>query len=318
MQRVLVTGIAGFAGSHLAERLAGANELWGVCLDSNVANLSGVKGLNLVECDLLDYGRVVELVRKVRPERVYHLAAQSIPSLSFSHPGETLRTNIFSTLNLFEALVDSCPDATILNIGSGDEYGDVAADELPVSERSELRPLNPYAVSKVTQDLLAFQYWRTKGLKAVRARPFNHFGPRQADTFVTAEFARQIAEIEAGIRRDKVLKVGNLEAAKDFLDVRDMVAAYEILAERGAPGEVYNICSGKAWKIGEIARMLVALSTERVEIAEDPSKRRPTDAAAIYGDASRVRSLGWSPRYSMEESLGSLLEYWRERVGRGD
>lgn len=316
MRKVLITGIAGFAGSHLAERLIRHSEVWGLHIDANLSNLAGIPGINLIECDLTDYGKLRSIIEKLKPHSIYHLAGQSMPSFSFGHPGETLRTNIFSTLNIFEAVTECSPETVVLNIGSGDEYGDVRENELPVNEKAELRPLNPYAVSKVTQDLLAFQYWKSKGLRAVRARPFNHIGPRQSEAFVTAEFAKRIAEIEAGKLKEKTLMVGNLDAAKDFSDVRDMVAAYELLVEKGSPGEVYNICSGTAYRIKDIAEKLLSFSEENIEIVQDPSKKRPTDTIAIYGDNSRVRSLGWSPRHTVDETLKNLLDYWRERVGR--
>lgn len=316
MRKVLITGIAGFAGSHLAERLVSHSEVWGIHIDANLSNLSGIKGVNLIEGDLTDHGKVREIIERLRPHSVYHLAGQSMPSFSFSHPGETLRTNIFSTLNLFEAIAECSPGTVVLNIGSADEYGDVRKEELPVNEKAELRPMNPYAVSKVTQDLMAFQYWKSKGLKAVRARPFNHIGPRQSESFVTAEFAKRIAEIEAGMTDEKTLMVGNMDAAKDFSDVRDMVAAYELLVEKGAPGEVYNICAGTAYRIKDIAEKLLSFSTEAIEIVQDPSKKRPTDTIAIYGDNARIRSLGWAPSHTFDETLKNLLDYWRERVGR--
>ncbi|MCC6501837.1 MAG: GDP-mannose 4,6-dehydratase [Deltaproteobacteria bacterium] len=316
MRKVLITGIAGFAGSHLAERLAGRFEVWGLRIDANLSNLEGIKGLSLVECDMTDYGSLSSAVERIKPDAVYHLAGQSLPSVSFKHPGETLRTNIFSTLNLFEALSALSPETVVLNIGSADEYGEVREEDLPVDEETELRPLNPYAVSKVTQDLLAFQYHKSKGLKIVRARPFNHIGGRQAPAFVASEFAKRIAEIEAGIADGNTLTVGNLDVAKDFLDVRDVVAAYELLVEKGVHGEVYNICSGTATRIREIADKLISFSTRRIEIAQDPSKKRPTDTLAIYGDNSRVRALGWSPERSLDETLKDLLDYWRGRVRR--
>lgn len=316
MRKVLITGIAGFVGSHLAERLAPRFDVWGTRIDGNAANLSGIEGVNLVKCDLLDRKAVEEVMERTRPDFVFHLAAQSMPSFSFNHPEETLKTNIFSTLNIFETVLKYAPGAVVLNIGSGDEYGDAASDILPVSEKAELKPLNPYAVSKVTQDLLAFQYWRSRALKVVRARPFNHFGPRQSDSFVTSEFARQIAEIEAGIRKEKAIEVGNLGTAKDFLDVRDVVAAYELLVEKGSLGEAYNVCSGRATSIKEIAETLISFSPEEIMIKEDPSRRRPTETAAIYGDASKLRTLGWAPKYTLRESLESIIEYWRGAVLR--
>lgn len=316
MSKVLITGIAGFVGSHLAERLSGKAEVWGTYIGSDLSNLEGA-GAQLVECDLLDAEKVRKVIRDLRPERVFHLAAQSLPSLSFANPAATLRVNIFASLNLFEAMVEYVPGSVLLNIGSGDEYGEVDAASLPVRETEELKPLNPYAVSKVTQDLLAFQYARSKGLKAVRCRPFNHYGPRQADTFVCSSFARQIAEIEAGVVKEKVLKVGNLDAAKDFLYVGDVVRAYELLIEKGAHGSVYNVCSGYAVKIRTILDTLLSISGERIELVQDMDKKRPTDTVALYGDRARLTALGWEPAFSLEDGLRELLSYWRNKVATG-
>ncbi|MFQ5736864.1 MAG: GDP-mannose 4,6-dehydratase [Thermodesulfobacteriota bacterium] len=315
MHRVLITGIAGFVGSHLAESLCKKAEVWGTYIGDDLSNLEGVEGLNLVECDLLDNDKVRSLVSEVRPERVFHLAAQSIPSVSFSNPARTLQVNIFATLNLFEAIVDLAPGATVLNIGSGDEYGEVDPALLPVKETAELKPINPYAVSKVTQDLLAFQYNKSKGLKAVRCRPFNHYGPRQSEIFVCSAFARQVAEIEAGIQKERLIKVGNLDAAKDFLYVGDVVRAYELLMDRGEYGSVYNVCSGHAVKIRSIVEALISFSGEKIDFAQDSDRKRPTDTVALYGDPSRLSSLGWSPAWGLEDGLRELLDYWRKRVG---
>ncbi|MBI5642822.1 MAG: GDP-mannose 4,6-dehydratase [Deltaproteobacteria bacterium] len=317
MRKVLITGIAGFVGSHLAERLRDKGaEVWGTLLDDKLGNIEGMEGLNLIQCDLLDRQAVMDAIGRIKPESIFHLAAQSAPSLSFKNPGETLKVNIFSTLNIFEAVMESSPESVVLNVGSGDEYGEVEDKDLPVNETAELRPLNPYAVSKVTQYLLAFQYWKSKGLKTVRCRPFNHYGPRQSEIFVSSEFAKQIAEIEAGIRPEKVIKVGNLEASKDFLEVRDVVSAYEILVEKGEMGSVYNICSGKAIKIREIIDTLISLSNEKIEIFQDPGKKRPSDVKALYGDAGRLKALGWRAEHDLADGLESLLDFWREKVKR--
>lgn len=318
MRKILITGIAGFVGSHLAESLNGKADLWGLHLSNDLSNIEAIKGINLIKCDLLDYTQVRSAIEQIRPDGVFHLAAQSAPSASFTHPAETLRVNIFASLNLFEAIVDISPNTVVINAGSGEVYGDVDAKDLPVREESELKPLNPYAVSKVTQDLLAFQYWRSKNLKVIRCRPFNHYGPRQADRFVTAEFAKQIAEIETGVRKDKILKVGNLEASKDFLYVKDVVSAYELLFDKGEHGSVYNICSGRAVKVQEIMDILISLSSERIEVIQDPSRMRPSDVKVLYGDAARLKSLGWSPRHSLKQGLKELLNFWREKVRKSD
>lgn len=313
MRKVLITGIAGFAGSHLAQRLSSLYDVWGIHIDDAHPNLDGIDGLNLIHCDLLNAEAVNEAVARVRPTAIVHLAAQSTPAFSFDNPAETLRTNIFSTLNIFEAAAKSCPDAVILNIGSGDEYGDVREADLPLKETAELRPLNPYSVSKVAVDMLGFQYWKSKGLNVIRCRPFNHLGPRQAPHFVASDFAKQIAECEAGLK-NKTLNVGNLESAKDFLDVRDVTAAYELLMEKGRHGEVYNICSGQAVKIRWMLDTLLSFSTERIEVREDAGKMRPTDSLAICGDASKLRALGWEQRHALSDGLKTLLEFWRVKV----
>lgn len=314
MRRVLITGIAGFAGSHLAEMLSGKAEVWGTCLDDNFENISGVAGLKLVRCDLLDPAMVEAALEQARPDAIFHLAGQSVPSLSFGAPAETLRINIFSTLNLFEAVLSKAPGALIVNIGSGDEYGEVLLEELPVKEGAELRPMNPYAVSKVTQDLLAFQYNRSRNLRVVRCRPFNHYGPRQAPTLVTSAFAKQVAEIEAGIKTEKVLKVGSLEASKDFLYVKDVVAAYELLAREGEAGEVYNICSGTPIKIQTILDTLLLLTDEKIEVVTDTARLRSKEAPVLYGDPGRLKRLGWAPACTLEQGLSETLDYWRKKV----
>lgn len=314
MQKVLITGIAGFVGSHLAQRLSSSYEVWGIHIEEGHPNLDGISGINLMRCDLLDSGAVSEAIARIKPAAIVHLAAQSTPGLSFDNPAQTLETNIFSTLNILEAAAMSCPEAVILNIGSGDEYGDVREADLPLKETAELRPLNPYSVSKVAADMLGFQYWKSKGLKIVRCRPFNHLGPRQAPHFVASDFAKQIAECETGIKKEKVIKVGNLESAKDFLDVRDVIAAYELLMEKGAHGEAYNICSGQATKIRWMLDTLLSFSTERIEVVEDAGKMRPTDSLAICGDAAKLRALGWEPRHTLYDCLRSLLDYWRTRT----
>ncbi|MBI1912015.1 MAG: GDP-mannose 4,6-dehydratase [Deltaproteobacteria bacterium] len=314
MRKVLITGIAGFAGSHLTERLHKKAQVWGTYIDANLSNISAIPDLNLIKCELLDYTSVLEAVSRIKPDCIFHLAAQSAPSLSYANPEGTLKTNIFSTLNLFEAVLAGSPNSTILNIGSGDEYGEVDSVQLPVKESTELKPLNPYAVSKVTTDLMSFQYSKTRNLKVVRCRPFNHIGPRQSDNFVAASFAKQIAEIEAGIKQEKVLKVGNLESSRDFIDVRDVVAAYELLMDKGEYGEVYNICSGRAIKIQEILDTLLSFSKKNIEVIQDIERLRSKESPVVYGDAMKMQSLGWAPKYTLRESLRELLEYWRERV----
>lgn len=318
MKKVLITGISGFAGSHLAEKLCSGAEVWGIHNTDDVGNLSGFTDrLNLLRFDLLDGERVAEAVSEIRPDVVYHLAAQSVPAWSVKDPATTLNINIFATLNVLEAVRKAAPESVVVNVGSSEEYGEVADDLMPIAEATELLPTNPYAVSKVTQDLLGYQYWKRYGLKVVRCRPFNHFGPRQSDVFVASSFARQVAEIEAGVTAGNVMRVGNLESARDFLDVSDVVSAYEVLAAEGEPGTVYNICSGEATSIRRLLDTLVALSEAEIEVTIDPERYRAGDTRAVYGDPARLLSLGWKPTRSVDEGLAALLDYWRERVAAG-
>ncbi len=312
----MITGIAGFVGSHMATELSGKAEVWGTHLDGDISNLDGIDGINLLKCDLLDAGRVREVLNEVRPDVIVHLAAQSVPAHSVSSPAPTLNTNIFSTLNILESAAQACPDSVILNVGSCEEYGDIRPGTVPLSETAELRPTNPYAVSKVAQDMLGFQYWKSRGLKVVRCRPFNHYGPRQSPVFVASSFARQIAEIEAGIKTERVMRVGNLGATRDFLYVKDAVSAYCLLSEKGVYGETYNICSGVPLMIREIAHTLLSLSKVKIEIIEDSALVRASETMVVYGDAAKLKALGWSPRCSLAEGMGALLDFWRARCAQ--
>jgi GDP-4-dehydro-6-deoxy-D-mannose reductase len=315
VKKVLITGVNGFVGSHLAERLAGTVELSGLHLDTDFSNIAQIReSFNLVQCDLLDSDRVAEVVESIRPDTVYHLAGLSVPSLSVKDPAPTLRVNLFSTLNMLEAVKSSCPEAVFVNIGSCEEYGSVDDSEVPITEAQELRPANPYAVSKVAQDMLGYQYWKRDRLKIIRCRPFNHFGPRQADIFVLSSFARQIAEIEAGVKSGNVMTVGNLFPQRDFLDVRDVVTAYITLSERGEYGTVYNVCSGVPVSIAEILDRLIALSSAEIVVQSSATKMREEDPSVVYGDASRLERLGWSSVHGLDDSLRDLLGYWRDRL----
>lgn len=314
MRKVLITGIAGFAGSHLTEHLGASAEVWGTHIDDHLENLAAAKGVKLIKCDLLEPEQVAAAVKSAAPDIIFHLAAQSAPALSIAKPAETLKNNIFSTLNLFEAASAHAPKAIIINAGSADAYGEVSEKSLPVKEATRFDPVNPYAVSKATTDMMAWQYFKSKGLRVIRCRAFNHMGPRQVPNFAPPAFARQIAEIEAGIKKDNVMHVGSLEAQRDFLDVRDVAAAYEIISEKGMPGEAYNICSGKAIKIQEILDTLIGLSKVKIVVARDPSKMRRGDVKLIYGDNSKLKALGWSQKHDIKESLKTLLDYWRKKV----
>ncbi len=313
--RVFITGMGGFAGGHLARRLLEKAEVWGLDVGPAFENASAIRGANAIECDLLDYEKTVSALERARPRYIVHLAAQSATSISFADPSYTLKTNIFSTLNLFEAALRAAPGARIINAGSGDVYGGAPPSDPPVSEAAELRPANSYAVSKAAADMLAFQYWKARSLDVIRCRPFNHIGPGQSDRFAASAFARQIAEMESGVKKDRILKTGNLEASRDFLHVGDLVRAYELLLDRGRGGEAYNICSGRAVRIRAILETLLSFSDENIEVVEDPSRLRPGEPDAARGDFSKLKALGWAPELRVEDGLRALLDYWREKIG---
>src|SRR6058998_4348420 len=318
--RILITGITGFVGSHLAEyALAQGTEVVGALRwRSKTEHIEHLRDrITLVESDLRDLLSVRALLAEAQPDYIVHLAAQSFVQASWQTPTETLSTNAICQLNLFEGMRQLGSKARFIVIGSSEEYGLVYPDELPVRETNPLRPLSPYAVSKVTQDLMGYQYFKSYGLDIVRARAFNHEGPRRGDVFVTSNFARQIAEIEAGTRRP-VIRVGNLKAVRDYTDVRDIVRGYWLLLERGEPGQVYNLCSGRGWAIQEILDFLLRESTYKsIAVREDPARLRPSDVPVLIGDCSRLNALGWKPRIPFEQTLRDLLGYWRERARRG-
>ena len=317
--RALITGITGFAGSHLAEHLLslGEFEVHGIRRwRSPLENIDGILDkVVLHDVELRDAHAVRKLVGEIRPQRIYHLAAQSFVPTSWHSPGDTLVNNITSELNIFEAaLKEKIEDVRVQCAGSSEEYGLVYPEETPIKETNPLRPLSPYAVSKVTQDYLAYQYHQSYGLFTMRTRGFNHTGPRRGDVFVTSNFAKQIAEIEAK-KREPVMMVGNLEAKRDFTDVRDTVRAYHLSLEKCEPGEVYNICSGRAWSIREMLDKLLAMANIEVEVRQDPARMRPSDVELLLGDNSKLSSAtGWEPTIPFEKTLGDLLDYWRVRV----
>jgi len=317
--RVLITGITGFAGSHLAEYILTHHpevEVYGLIRwRSRRENIVHIEDkITLVEGDLKDIVSLKKMLANVKPDRIFHLAAQSFVPTSWKCPAETFSINAIGQINLFEAILDLGLSPKIQIAGSSEEYGLVYENEIPMKETNPLRPLSPYAVSKVAQDLLAFQYWKSYGLRTVRTRGFNHTGPRRGEVFICSNFARQIAEIEKE-KRDPVILVGNLEAKRDFTDVRDIVRAYWLSLEKGEEGEVYNIGTGRAYAMQDILDMLISLSQVKVEVKVDPERLRPSDVPILLSDSSKFRQLtGWEPRIPLRQSLEDLLNYWRARV----
>jgi GDP-4-dehydro-6-deoxy-D-mannose reductase len=316
--RILITGITGFVGSHLAEyALArGDVEVFGtVRWRSRLDNVEHIMDrVCLMDCDLRDSVAVRSALEEARPDYIFHLAAQSFVPTSWKAPAETLTTNIVSELNILEAMRDLKLDARIHVAGSSEEYGLVYEDETPIKEDNPLRPLSPYAVSKVGQDFLAYQYHKSYGIYAVRTRAFNHTGPRRGQVFVSSDFSRQVAMIEKG-KKEPVIEVGNLEARRDFSDVRDIVRAYWLSLEKGEAGEVYNIGSGKAITIQELLDLILSMSDVRIEVRRVPERMRPSDVELLVADYGKFnRATGWEPEIPLEKTIGDLLDYWRERV----
>lgn len=316
--RILITGISGFVGSHLAEYFlaGGKHEVFGtIKWRSNRENIIHIQDkIKLYECDIKDAFAMKTTLSEIRPDRIFHLAAQSFVPFSWRIPQETLSTNIIGEVNLFESLRELKIDPLIHIAGSSEEYGLVFPEELPIKETNALRPLSPYGVSKVAQDLLAYQYFKSYGLKAVRTRAFNHTGPRRPEVFVTSNFAKQIVEIEKG-KRKPVIYVGNLNAVRDFSDVRDVVRAYSLALDKGVPGEVYNIASGKGLKIQELLDKLVALSNVDLKIEQDTQRLRPADVELLIGSPEKFqKATGWKPEIPFEKTLKDMLNYWRERI----
>ncbi|MCL5114144.1 MAG: GDP-mannose 4,6-dehydratase [Patescibacteria group bacterium] len=319
MKKALITGISGFAGSFLAEHLIlkGNISVSGTyLLEKSLLNLENIrKKLNLVKLDLQDTDKTYNLIKDLMPDYVFHLAALTSPKDSFDNPTETIVNNIVAQINVLEAIRKSnLINTRILVVSSAHVYGSVKKEDLPINEETKLMPANPYSVSKVTQDFLGLQYFLAHKLKIVRVRPFNHIGPRQSSKLAVASFAKKIAEIEKGIRKP-ILSVGNLESARDFTDVRDMVKAYVLAIEKGKEGEVYNIGSGKSYKISDILNKLLSFSDAKITIEMDKSLLRPVDSPELLCDRAKFSKLtNWKPEISIENTLKDTLDYWRNII----
>jgi GDP-4-dehydro-6-deoxy-D-mannose reductase len=324
--KVLVTGATGFVGSHALEMLLDRNDLelhairrWSSRTDL-IAGIPGVEDrIKWHVCDLTDPFSVDHVIGRIRPDRILHLGAQSFVSPSWEAPELYFRTNVSGTLNVLEALRrHDLLQTRILIPGSGEEYGDVAARDLPIGPDTPLRPVNPYAVSKVAQNLLGYEHWRSYGIQVVRVRAFNHEGPRRDRVFALPSFAWQIAGIEAGIR-PAVIRVGTLEALRNWTDVRDMVRAYWLALDKCPPGELFLVGSDDVRTVRACLDFMVSLSParDRIRVETDPELVRPTEPLTLVADTSPFReATGWCPRIPFEDTLRDTLEYWRSRVRR--
>lgn len=318
MRRVLITGAAGFAGRYLAALLADRGEEI-VGGDLHVDRIGADDPLrcrlDLREVDVRSEDRIAPVLEDVRPDVIYHMAAVVPIALALESPALPLNTNILGTANLFQAIRKVGIDARIVMGGSSEEYGRILPGEAPVAEDQPLRPSNPYAVSKVAQTLLGVQYFRSYGLKVMVGRAFNLTGPGQPPEYACSAFARQIAQIEADLA-EPVVRVGNLTPRRDYNDIRDIVRGYALLAERGEPGEIYNICTGQAYSIQEILDRLVAMARVDIRVEVDPARVRPAENELIIGDNRKlVAATGFRPTYPIERTLGDVLDYWRSQVG---
>lgn len=319
--RVMITGVTGFAGSYLAEYLVNMPnmELFGLKRwNSPLQDIAAVADkMTLINFDLGDPHSIHKAVKEVRPDKIFHLAAQSYVPMSFRAPVDTLRANVCGTIGLLEAVRECEIDPIIHVCTSSEVYGQVDEKNLPITEDTPFLPQSPYGVSKVAEDLTAYQYFQSYGLKTLRTRSFTHTGPRSKVVFVAPAFAKQIAEIELGVKDDNTVYVGNLSSVRTFLDIRDMVEAYWILTERCPAGEVYNIAGDYTCRVEEMLDCLLSMSDIKPKIAVDPRLCRPSDVTRQIPDTSKFRNAtGWVPKIPFRDTLQEILNYWRNQVGK--
>jgi GDP-4-dehydro-6-deoxy-D-mannose reductase len=311
--RFFITGIEGFVGHYLAQALSDSgHQVGGSYIDAQaVSDLAG--DFKLYQADLRRPDQIDTVLKEFAPQTLFHLAAQSSPALSFKRPQETFEINLIGTVNLLEAARTIPGKLRLVLVSSCEVYGPTAGDR-PVLEEQPYKPISPYASSKVFQEITCLQYYQTYGLDVVVARPFPHTGPGQPPSFALPSFARQIAEIENN-QREPVIKVGNLSARRDISDVRDVVRAYQLLAEKGRPGQVYNVSSGQAVSMEEALNLLLQMSRTTIRTETDPSLLRPADVPLLWGDPSKLKTeTGWIPSYRLKDTLENLLNHWRKQI----
>jgi GDP-4-dehydro-6-deoxy-D-mannose reductase len=315
--RILITGVGGFVGGHLLQNIRAATpeaEIHGTII--NPSQRRNIPELHYHQLDLKNEADLLSLIDTVRPDQIYHLAAQASPRASFYAPWETLENNIRSQVNIFQACIRLNIKPHILIISSAEIYGPIQPEQLPVREDCPFRPTSPYGVSKVAQDMLGLQYYLSHQLPVIRARPFNHIGPGQSEGFVAVDFAIQIARIESG-QQAADMEVGNLKAERDFTDVRDVVRAYHLMMVGDTAGKVFNVASGESHSIQSLLDILLSYSTVPIEIRTDPKRMLPIDTPIIRGDFTQLReATGWQPTFSFEQTLLDVLNDCRERVRR--
>ncbi len=319
--KILITGINGFVGTYLANHLskidnssiiAGIDISTGSFFDKYKGDKKNVK---LFDIDLTDEKNVEQLIKDFLPDQIYHLAAQASVSNSWKEPVNTFKNNVFGGINLLESIRKHNNRCRFLSVCTAEEYGIFENSSEPIREEARIYPTNPYAISKAALDFFSITYYLGYKIPVFVSRSFNHIGPGQSDDFVCSDFAKQIAQIEKKLRKPEIF-VGNLEAYRDFLDVRDVVNAYYYIMNKGKPGEVYNICSGEKIRISDILKILISFSKEKkISVKIDSSKLRPVDNEIIYGDNGKIKKhTGWMPGYSIKEALKDTLYYWRNIV----
>lgn len=308
--KALITGVNGFVGEYLASELINnGDDVYGSVIVGKTKN----KEIREYHLDITDAEEVCSLIENLQPDHIYHLAGQSNVGLSWKDPLLTFQVNVMGTLNLLEAVRSCSAHTRILIIGSSDQYGIVSPDMCPISEDIPLNPKSPYAQSKMLQEQLCRFYTQTYFLNIIMVRAFNHIGPGQNPGFVVSDFASRIVNIEYGLS-DK-LTVGNLDAARDFSDVRDIVRGYRLLMKKGTVGEIYNIGSGYARKISDVLDVLLSFAKKEIDIVKNPDLMRPSDAPIIYGDCTKIlKDVGYKPQFQLEETLKEVLDDWRLRI----
>lgn len=322
-KKVIITGITGFAGSHLMDYLLEHTdyEVYGIKrVNSSLRNIHhALDKITLLDADLLDETSLINVLQKVKPDQIYHLGALSWVSPSWDMPAIYMQTNAVGTINLFEAMRVTGCQARVLTSATPEEFGDVPQELLPITEETRIKPINPYAASKVAQDMVCITYHASYGMDIVRTRAFNHEGARRDKHGAIASFAYQIARIEHGLQ-EPIIKVGNLSATRNFTDVRDTVRAYYLAMEKGVSGELYLIGTDQIYTMEQVLHMLIAVSSkaDEIKIEVDPARVRPTELMTFIGDYSKFKNMsGWEIQYPLQETLESVLEYWRGFVDKG-